>query len=79
MKFGACPRGRGRPEDGQMDLNILAVRLPMAWGPTTRLANVVLPIGPSTVRMMPVTTEALARNMVAMARMMVLRMIVGPE
>jgi hypothetical protein len=29
--------------------------------------------------MMPVTTEALARNMVAMARMMVLRMIVGPE
>jgi hypothetical protein len=65
--------------DGQMDLKILAVRLPMAWGPTTRLANVVLLIGPSTVRMMPVTTDVLARNMVATARMILLRMVVSPE
>ena len=64
----------GRPDDGQKSL---AVRPPMVWGLTTRLAKFVE--GPSKVRAMPVTTVAQARSKVAAARMMVLRMVVGPE
>ena len=68
----------GRPYDGQIALNILAVRLPMVWGLTTRLANVVSTEGPSMLRATPVTTVTQARNIVAKARMMLLRMVVGP-
>src|SRR6185437_8644571 len=78
-EFRACPRGRGRPVDGQIAFNILAVRLPMVWGRSTRLAKVVLATGPSIVRATPVTTVTQARNRVAAARMMVLRMFVGLE
>ena len=67
----------GRPYDGQIAFKILAVRLPMVWGLTTRLAKAVE--GTSNVRATPVTTVTQARNMVAAARMMVLRMVVGPE
>ena len=69
----------GRPYDGQIAFKILAVRPPMVWGLTTRLAKVVVVEGPSKVRAMPVTTVTQARNMVAAARMMVLRMVVGPK
>ena len=67
----------GRPYDGQIAFKSLAVRLPMVWGLTTRLAKVVE--GPSIVRATPVTTVTQARSKVAVARMMVLRMVVGPE
>ena len=62
----------GRPYDGQIAFNILAVRPPMVWGLTTRLAKFVE--GPSMVRATPVTTVTQARSKVAAARMMVLRM-----
>jgi hypothetical protein len=67
----------GRPYDGQIAFNILAVRPPMVWGLTTRLAKFVE--GPSMVRATPVTTVTQARSKVAAARMIVLRMVVGPE
>lgn len=67
----------GRPDDGQIAFKSLAVRPPMVWGLTTRLAKVVE--GPSMVRATPVTTVTQARSKVAAARMMVLRMVVGPE
>lgn len=69
--------GGGRPYNGQIAFNILAVRPPMVWGLTTRLAKVV--DGPSMVRATPVTTVTQARSKVAAARMIVLRMVVGPE
>ena len=67
----------GRPYDGQIAFKILAVRPPMVWGLTTRLAKLVE--GPSMVRATPVTTVTQARSKVAVARMMVLRMVVSPE
>jgi hypothetical protein len=67
----------GRPDDGQIAFKSLAVRPPMVWGLTTRLAKFAE--GASMVRAMPVTTVAQARSKVAAARMMVLRMVVGPE
>ena len=67
----------GRPDDGQIAFKSLAVRPPMVWGLTTRLAKVVE--GPSMVRATPVTTVAQARSRVAAARRMVVRIVVGPE
>ena len=69
--------GGGRPYDGQIAFKSLAVRPPMVWGLTTRLAKVVE--GPSMVRATPVTTVKQARSKVAAARMMVLRIVVGPK
>jgi len=78
QKFVACPRGRGRPKDGQVLGKTLTVRLPVARGTTTGGAEIAVPVGVWTVRARPVTTEAPARNVVAKARMMVLRMAVCP-
>jgi hypothetical protein len=71
---GLPPGAGGRPIDGQTTLKTLAVRLPMAWGSTTGFAEYVL-MGPWTVRTRPVTTVTPAKSVVAIARMMVLRMV----
>jgi len=78
VKIAACPRGRGRPKDGQVLGRTLAVELPVARGTTAGSWEIVTPIGLWKVRARPVATEAPARNVVATARIMVLRMSVGP-
>src|SRR5262245_23771589 len=80
LEICACPLGgRGRPNSGQVAGETWAARLPMVRGSTTGRAEITSLDGLWTARANPVTTEAPARNAVAMARMMVLRMSFCPE
>jgi hypothetical protein len=72
------PPGQGQAKDGQALGRLLAVGASVARGTTTESDEIVAPSELWKLRVRPVATEAPARKVVAIARMMVLRISVRP-